>query len=201
MTKGRRLRYNKPTAGKKPGRVLKRPCSLALYRIFMRTRKVCPFPKEKSIPFLCLKGERLLCGLICGWGLGAVCGVAGPILSSVITGMPGAAMLMHMVPELCVYGLCAGLLMKWVRTGTLYADLYLALVPAMLLGRVVGGAVQALEYLGGTESYSLAMWVSGYFVGTLPGVLLQLVVLPALVLAVMKAGLIPARYPMKKEMV
>lgn len=143
----------------------------------------------------------LLCGLICGWGLGAVCGVAGPILSSVITGMPDAAMLMHMVPELCVYGLCAGLLMKWVRTGTLYADLYLALVPAMLLGRVVGGAVQALEYLGGTESYSLAMWVSGYFVGTLPGVLLQLVVLPALVLAVMKAGLIPARYPIKKEMV
>ena len=56
---------------------------------------------------------------------------------------------------------------------SLYADLYLALVPAMLLGRVVGGAAQALEYLGGTESYSLAMWTGSYFVGTMPGAVLQ----------------------------
>ena len=140
----------------------------------------------------------LLCGLVCGGWLGAVCGVAGPLLSSALTGMPGAAQLLHMVPELLVYGLCAGLFMKLWRTGSLYADLYLALVPAMLLGRVAGGAAQALEYLGGTEGYSLAMWASGYFVGTMPGAILQLVVLPILVLAVSRAGLIPARYPLAK---
>lgn len=137
----------------------------------------------------------LLCGLICGGGLGAVCGAAGPILSSVITGMPGSAQLLHMVPELVAYGLFAGLLLKLWRTGSLYADLYLALVPAMLLGRVVGGAVQALEYLGGTERYSLAMWTGSYFVGTMPGAILQLIVLPALVVVLVKAGLIPTRYP------
>ena len=137
----------------------------------------------------------LLCGLLCGWGWGAVCGAAGPVLSSVLTGMPGASQLLHMVPELLVYGLCAGLLMKLWRTGSLYADLYLSLVPAMLLGRVAGGAAQALEYLGGTEGYSLAMWAGGYLVGTLPGAVLQLVLLPALVAAVARAGLIPARYP------
>ena len=140
----------------------------------------------------------LLCGLICGPWLGAVCGVVGPILSSVTTGMPGAAMLLHMVPELCVYGLCAGLFMKICRTGSLYADLYLSLIPAMLLGRVAGGVAKALEYRGGTEGYSLAMWAGSYFVGTLPGALLQLVVLPILVLAIMKAGLIPARYSLQK---
>ena len=137
----------------------------------------------------------LLCGLICGGWPGAVCGAVGPVLSSVITGMPGSAQLIHMVPELLAYGLCAGLLMKLWRTGSLYADLYLALVPAMVLGRVVGGAVQALEYLGGTEGYSLAMWAGSYFVGTMPGAVLQLVVLPTLVVALVKAGLIPARYP------
>ena len=137
----------------------------------------------------------LLCGLICGGGLGAVCGAVGPILSSVMTGMPGSPQLLHMVPELVAYGLCAGLFLKLWRTGSLYADLYLALVPAMLLGRVVGGAAQALEYLGGTESYSLAMWTGSYFVGTMPGAVLQLLVLPTLVVALGKAGLIPARYP------
>lgn len=137
----------------------------------------------------------LLCGLICGGGLGAVCGAVGPILSSVITGMPGSSQLLHMVPELVAYGLFAGLFLKLWRTGSLYADLYLALVPAMLLGRVVGGAAQALEYLGGTESYSLAMWAGSYFVGTMPGAVLQLLVLPTLVVALGKAGLIPTRYP------
>ena len=39
----------------------------------------------------------LLCGLVCGWPYGAFCGVAGPLLSFVITGMPGAAYLVHMV--------------------------------------------------------------------------------------------------------
>lgn len=137
----------------------------------------------------------LLCGLVCGGGLGAVCGAVGPVLSSVLTGMPGSSQLLHMVPELVVYGLCAGLFLKLWRTGSLYADLYLALVPAMLLGRVAGGTVQALEYLGGTESYSIAMWIGSYFVGTMPGAVLQLLVLPTLVVVLGKAGLIPARYP------
>lgn len=135
----------------------------------------------------------LLCGLICGWWPGAVCGLIGPILSSVLTGMPASAQLLHMVPELVTYGLFAGLLRKLWRTGSLYADLYLALVPAMVLGRVAGGAAQALEYLGGTEGYSLAMWAGSYVVGTMPGAILQLIVLPTLVVALTKAGVISVR--------
>ena len=56
----------------------------------------------------------LLCGLVCGWPYGAFCGIAGPILSSLVAGMPGSAMLLYMVPELLVYGLTAGLLMKLI---------------------------------------------------------------------------------------
>ena len=140
----------------------------------------------------------LLCGLVCGPWLGAVCGLFGPVLSSITTGMPGTPMLMTMVPELVVYGLCAGLFLKLIRTGRFYADLYLALVPAMLLGRVAGGVAQSLVYLSGTEPYTLAMWVSSYFVGTLPGAVLHLLVLPALVLAVTRAGLIPSRYALSR---
>ena len=135
----------------------------------------------------------LLCGLICGWACGAVCGIAGPVLSSMLTGMPAGVMLIYMIPELCVYGLCAGLLMKRIRTGRLYLDLYLALIPAMLLGRVAGGAARALFYLSTAQPYSLALWVGAYFVETMPGAVLQLIVLPALVVMLEKASLIPGR--------
>ena len=36
----------------------------------------------------------LLCGLLCGWPYGAFCGVAGPLLSCLTTGMPSAARLL-----------------------------------------------------------------------------------------------------------
>ena len=137
----------------------------------------------------------LLCGLVCGWPYGAFCGIAGPLLSSVTTGMPGAAYLVHMVPELCVYGLACGLLLKLVRTGNLYGDIYCALVPAMLLGRIAGGVVRTLFMLGNGQSYTLALWVSAYLVEALPGIVLHLVLIPALVVVLTKAGLIPSRYP------
>ena len=100
----------------------------------------------------------LLCGLLCGWSYGAVCGVAGPLLSSLLTGMPPAAALVHMLPELCVYGLVCGVLMKLVRTGSAAADLYCAMAPAMLVGRVAGGAARTLFLLGKGQSYTLALW-------------------------------------------
>ena len=137
----------------------------------------------------------LLCGLICGWPYGLFCGAAGPILSSLLSGMPPAAMLVSMIPELCAYGFFCGLLMKLIRTGHVYADLYLSLIPAMLLGRVVGGVVRAIVYLSSAQTYSVALWASSYLVGTLPGIIVHLILLPVVVLVLMKARLIPARYP------
>lgn len=141
----------------------------------------------------------LLCGLLCGWPYGLFCGAMGPVLSSVLSGMPPAAMLVHMIPELCVYGLFTGLGMKWIRTGKLTADLYLSLIPAMVLGRVAGGLVRSLVYLSTAQSYSISLWAGAYFVETLPGTILQLVALPVMIVALAKAGLIPARYPKEGE--
>ena len=126
---------------------------------------------------------------------GLVCGAVGPVLSSLLSGMPPAAQLVCMVPELCAYGLFCGLFYKFVRTGRIAADLYLSLVPAMILGRVVGGVARALFFLASAQSYSIALWASSYVVGTLPAVIMQLIVLPAMVLALTKARLIPQRYP------
>lgn len=139
----------------------------------------------------------LLCGLICGWPYGLLCGLAGPALSALITGMPPAAVLPGMLVECGVYGLAAGLLMQLVRTKHLYADLYISLAAAMLLGRVASGAAKALIFSAG--SYSMASWVAGSFVTALPGIIIQLALLPSIVYALMRARLIPQRYPKDED--
>jgi len=137
----------------------------------------------------------LLCGMICGGFYGAVCGIAGPVLSSVLSGMPSTTALMFMGPELMAYGLITGLLMQFIRTKNLFADLYISMVGAMVLGRVVGGIASAIFYLGNGGTFSIAAWATSYFVGSAPGIICHLIVVPVLVFALMKARLIPARYP------
>lgn len=136
----------------------------------------------------------LLCGIVCGGMYGLICGILGPIFSSIITGMPGTAMLASMVPELMTYGLAAGIMMDKIRTGKLTSDLYISLGTAMLAGRIVGGIAKALFYMSSGEAFTLAVWISGYFVSTLPGIVCHLIVIPIVVVTLMKARLIPARY-------
>ena len=147
-------------------------------------------PNGGSI-FLPMHIPVLLCGLVCGWGYGGLCGLVGPLLSSLLTGMPPAAILPGMMVECCVYGLVTGLMMRYVRTGKATIDLYLSLVTAMLLGRVLSGIAKALIF---TPGMSLAAWAAASFVTAIPGIVIQLVLIPLLVLALTKAKLLPRRY-------
>ena len=138
--------------------------------------------------FLPMHIPVLLCGLICGWPYGLACGVLAPLLSSLITGMPPMAFLPSMLCELAVYGFVSGLLMRYVKTGKLLADLYLSLVGAMLLGRLVLGLLNAVLFHAG--EYSVALWTTSAFVTALPGIVIQLAVIPVLVFALKKSNLI-----------
>lgn len=138
----------------------------------------------------------LICGLICGWQYGLLCGLAGPAISSALGGMPTAADLPAMMTELAIYGFVSGLLIRLIRTRSTYADLYLAMIAAMILGRVAAGIVKAWIFTTG-EAYTLRLWATAHLVTSLPGILIQLVFIPSIVFALMKARLIPARYPKK----
>ena len=133
----------------------------------------------------------LLCGLVCGWQYGLLCGIMGPLVSSVLTGMPPAAMLPGMMVECGMYGCVGGLMMDRVRTGSLYADLYISLPVAMLMGRVISGIVKALIL---TPGLSFTAWATASFVTALPGISIQLILLPTLIVALTRASLIPGRY-------
>jgi hypothetical protein len=135
----------------------------------------------------------LLCGLICGWPFGLLCGLAGPALSTLFTGMPPVAYLPAMLVECAVYGLMSGLMMKVIRTGKIYVDLYASLIIAMLSGRIIAGLAKALIFARG--SLTMGAWATSYFVTSLPGIIIQIVLIPTIVFALMKARLIPLRYP------
>lgn len=152
-------------------------------------------PNAGSV-FLPMHIPVLLCGLVCGWQWGLLCGVLGPLVSSILTGMPGAAVLPSMIVECGVYGCITGLMMEYVRTGKLSGDLYVSLVTAMIVGRLLSGIAKALIFAPGT---SLAAWATASFVTALPGILIQLIFLPTIVSALMRSGLIPRRYENEKR--
>lgn len=60
--------------------------------------------------FLPMHLPVILAGLLAGPYVGAISGLLGPLVSFLLSGMPGAAMLPFMMIELCGYGLTAGLL-------------------------------------------------------------------------------------------
>lgn len=135
----------------------------------------------------------LLCGIVCGPMYGLICGIVGPVLSSVLSAMPPATALIWMVPELAVYGLAAGLMMKYIPVKHFYAKVYISLSLAMVAGRIAGGAASALFHLGTTGSYTMSMFIGSYVAGSLPGIVAHLILVPALVLALEKTKMIPRR--------
>ena len=134
----------------------------------------------------------LVCGLVCGWAYGLACGVIGPLISWLFTGMPLVSDLPSMIVELVCYGTISGLMMRVVRTGHLYADLYISLIVAMVVGRALAGIVTAFIFARGTMT--IALFATTYFVSCLPGIIIQLALIPSVVVALEKANLIPARY-------
>ena len=141
--------------------------------------------------FLPMHIPVLLCGLICGWPFGFVCGLIGPFLSSLLTGMPAAAILPAMTVECATYGLVTGLMMKFVWTKSSVADLYISMLTAMILGRSVAGLAKALIFTPGAAPFA---WVTTSLITGMPGICIQLIVMPVVVFALRRARLIPSRY-------
>ena len=141
--------------------------------------------------FLPMHIPVLMCGLICGVPYGFLCGLLGPALSCLLTGMPPMVILPAMMVECATYGAVAGLVLKFVRTKNLTADLYIALIAAMIAGRVVSGIAKALIF---TPGITMTAWVTASFVTALPGIVIQLLLIPQVVRLLTKAQYLPARY-------
>ena len=130
----------------------------------------------------------LLCGMACGWPYGLACGILGPLLSSLFTGMPPMAILPSMICELAAYGFVTGLLSRKINTGLKILDIYIPLLCAMIAGRLFFGLLNALIFRAG--SYTFSIWLTASFVTSLPGIIIQLVFVPVIIYILRKAKLI-----------
>ena len=79
------------------------------------------------------------------------------------------------------YGLVAGLL--YGRSSQTLAALYRALLLAMAAGRGVWGLVQTIQLGLFGDGFSLDLFLAGAFFQAVPGILLQLVLIPGILLA------------------
>lgn len=138
----------------------------------------------------------LFCGLLCGGGYGALVGAVLPIARFLLFGMPvlyptGIAMSF----ELLTYGLICGLIYAHLPKNVV--SIYASLVSAMVLGRVVWGTAEVCLLGMNGQAFTWELFVSGAFVTAIPGIILQLLLIPATMVALHKMGVITYEQPSK----
>ncbi len=162
----------------------------SLTAVFLSVGLVLPF-LTAQIPQI---GERLLplhipvflCSLICGWQYGALCGVCLPLLRSFIFGMPELyPSAFSMAFELPAYAIICGLIYWKFKNKNLLA-IYTSLISAMLGGRLVYAVVQSFILGFGKDGFTLSLFITKAFAKPLPGIVLQLILIPAIVFALNK---------------
>ena len=127
-----------------------------------------------------------ICGFVCGWPWGLAVGALAPLLRSVMFGMPAMGPdAFSMAFELAAYGAVSGILYRILPRKPW--SVYLTLVIAMIAGRLVWGAAK-WAMLG--PSFTLRLFLAGAVVNAIPGILLHIILIPPIILALNKAGLI-----------
>lgn len=132
-----------------------------------------------------------LCGLICGGKWGALVGLLLPVVRSFLFGMPpmyptAAAMAF----ELATYGAAAGFV--YFRAGYFcMKSLYKAMLIAMVAGRIVWAAAMMVFMGVSGGAFTMEMFMTGAFLNAIPGIVVQLVLIPALMAALGKTKIIP----------
>ena len=177
---------------------------LVLSAMFMAIGLVLPFItgqiQQIGNMLLPMHIPVLFCGLICGWQYGAVVGFVLPLLRYVLFGMPpifptGVSMSF----ELAVYGAVIGLNMQQLGkrntpdSGKNYVrNLYLALIGAMLAGRIVWGLVRFILARATMQPFTMEMFMAGAFLTAIPGIIVQLILIPGIMAALKRVGVLNA---------
>ena len=135
----------------------------------------------------------LLCGFVCGWQYGLAVGFITPLLRSVLFQMPVLfPSAVGMAFELATYGAAAGVVYTLFRKKNLVA-IYATLIVAMLCGRVVWGLVSIVLYGIQAKQFTMEMFLAGAFIKAVPGIILHLILIPAIMFALEQSGVLRAQ--------
>ena len=135
----------------------------------------------------------LLCGFVCGWPWGLIVGLVAPVFRSLLTGgfPPMFPTAVCMAFELATYGAIAGLMHKILPKKKI--SIYCSLVIAMLLGRLVWGVAMMICMGASGGTFTLAAFLAGAITNAIPGIIVQLILVPILVVLVEKSKFLSLR--------
>ncbi len=127
----------------------------------------------------------LLSGFLCGVPYAAFVGFILPLLNFVLTGMPPIYPIgLSMMFELATYGMLSAFLYKVTKN-----NLWISLIGAMIGGRIVMGIANTILFGLAGKPYGFSAFLSAAFVTALPGIIIHLIVIPAILYALKKAKL------------
>lgn len=135
----------------------------------------------------------ILCGFICGWRYGVCVGFIAPILRGVMFSNPvffPTGFIMAF--ELAAYGLFAGLVYYCFKNQNI-VKVYLALFASMLAGRIVKCIVQFFVLGFTDEGFVFKAFIVGAFTNAIPGIILQVLLIPLIMLTLHKTHLFEFR--------
>ena len=135
----------------------------------------------------------LLCGLICGWQYGLAVGFILPLLRGAVFGMPALFLnATAMAFELATYGAVVGVLYSRSRWQCV-VSLYRCMIGAMVAGRIVWGAVMMVISGMTGSAFTWKLFMAGALINAVPGIVIQLILIPAIMVALNRAGLVTFR--------
>lgn len=168
--------------------------TLVLAALFLALALVLPFltgqiPEIGSM--LCpMHIPALLCGFFCGWPWGLAVGLIAPVLRSLLFSMPPMyPMAVCMAFELATYGAVSGYL--YGKLPHKKSSIYVSLLTAMVAGRLVWGLARFLCSGLDVSAFGLSAFWSGAVATAIPGIIVQILLIPVLVMALEKYN--PAR--------
>ncbi len=130
--------------------------------------------------FLPMHIPVLLAGFLAGPISGLVVGLLAPGISFLLTSMPPTYAVPLMTLELGIYGFVAGVVYRKLRL-----NIYVALLLAMVFGRLMFGLGLLVLGMFVELPYTAAVFFSssGAIVAGLPGIIVQIVIIPVVVAA------------------
>jgi len=129
-----------------------------------------------------------LTGLIAGGWYGIIAGLITPVLGFGLLGMPMPPVMFFMMAELAAYGAVSGFVRLGERAEQTRWAVYIKLVIAMIAGRVFGGLVMAAAAAVFALPINAIDAVIASFITGLPGIAIQLVLIPAVYLILKRGG-------------
>lgn len=168
--------------------------NLVLSAMFLALGIILPFLtgqiKEIGSMLLPMHIPVMLCGLVCGPQYGLIIGAVVPLMRSALFAMPVMfPSAISMAFELATYGFVIGYLFGKARWKCI-KSLYRCLVISMVSGRIVWGIAQCCLLGLGDDGFTLSMFFSSAILNAIPGILLQLLLIPTVMLMLGKTHLV-----------